>query len=122
MMSYGLLTNNLELLFLPCIPKTAQDCFPSKFENPINKVNKSCFYAVKPCVVYNTRVMLPSVPTTLKSYVFYELLCRCKARYVESTTQRLADRIKEHVPTGIKDKSNTVRVQQPRVCNLVFVL
>ena len=41
----------------------------SKFENQINKAIISCFYAVKPRVVYSTRVMLPSakkdsVPTT----------------------------------------------------------
>ena len=43
----------------------------SKFENQINKAITSCFHAVKPCVVYNTRVILPSaktdsVPTTHK--------------------------------------------------------
>ena len=32
----------------------------SKFENQINNAIKSCFYAVKPRVVYSTRVMLPS--------------------------------------------------------------
>ena len=41
----------------------------SKFENQINKASTSCIYAVKPRVVYSTRVMLPSakkdsVPTT----------------------------------------------------------
>ena len=49
----------------------------SKFENQINKAITSCFYAVKPRVVYNTRGMLPSakkdsVPTTQKSCVVYE--------------------------------------------------
>ena len=43
----------------------------SKFENQISKAITSCHYAVKPPVVYNTRVMLPSakkdcVPTTQK--------------------------------------------------------
>ena len=32
----------------------------SKFENQINKGITSCFYAVKPCVVYSKRVMLQS--------------------------------------------------------------
>ena len=46
----------------------------SKFENQINKAITSCFYAVKPRVVYNTRVMLSSAkkdsaPTTQKSCV-----------------------------------------------------
>ena len=31
----------------------------SKFENQISKAITSCYYAVRPCVVYNTRVMLP---------------------------------------------------------------
>ena len=69
---------------------------------------------MKPRVVYSTRVMLPSakkdsVPTTQKSCVVYEFSCRCKA-------QRLADRIKQHVPTSIRKKSNTVREQPPRLC------
>ena len=97
----------------------------SKSENQINKAITSCFYAVKPLVVYNTRVMLPSakkdsVPSTQKSCVVYEFLCRCEARYVGRTTQRLADRIK-HVPTSIRKKSSTVREQPPRMCkNISF--
>ena len=47
----------------------------SKFENQINTAITSCFYAVKPHVVYSTRVMLPSakkysVPTTQKVVLF----------------------------------------------------
>ena len=30
--------------------------------------------------------------------------------------QRLADRIKQHVPTSIRKKSNTAREQPPRIC------
>ena len=76
---------------------------------------------MKPRVVYSNRVMLPSakkdsVPTTQKSCVVYEFSCRCEARYVGRTTQRLADRIKQHVPTSIKKKSNTVGEQPPRLC------
>ena len=42
-----------------------------KFENQINKAITSCVYAVKPRLVYNTKVMLPSakkdsIPTTQK--------------------------------------------------------
>ena len=32
------------------------------------------------------------------------------------TTQRLVDRIKQHVPTSIRKKCNTVREQPPRLC------
>ena len=66
-------------------------------------------------------VMLPSakkdsVPTTQKSCVVYAFSCRCEARYVGRTTQRLADRIKQHIPTSIRKKSSTVREQPPRLC------
>ena len=41
----------------------------SKFENQMYKASSSCFYAVKPRAIYNTRVLLSSdkkdgVPTT----------------------------------------------------------
>ena len=76
---------------------------------------------MKPRVVYNTKVMLPSakkdsVPTTQKSCVVYEFSCRCEARYVGRTTQRLADRIKQHIPTSIRKKNTTIREQPPRMC------
>ena len=80
----------------------------------------SCFYAVKPGVAYSTRVMLPSakkdsVPTSQKSCGVHDFLCRCEARYIGRNTQRLADRIKQHVPTSIRKKSSTVREQPSRV-------
>ena len=65
--------------------------------------------------------MLPSakkdsVPTTQDSCVVYESSYRCEARYVGRTTQRLADGIKQHVPTSNRRKSDTVREQPPRAC------
>ena len=74
-----------------------------------------------PRAVYNTMAMLPSakkdsVPTTQKSSVVYEFSCRCEARYVGRNTQRLADRIKQHVPTSIRTKNTTEREQPPRTC------
>ena len=33
--------------------------------------------------------------------------------------QRLADRIKQHVPTSIRKKSSTVREQPPRMCKSI---
>ena len=65
--------------------------------------------------------MLPSakkdcVLTTQKSCVVYEFSCRCEARYVGCTSQKLANRIKEDVPKSIRKKSNTVREQPPCIC------
>ena len=72
-------------------------------------------------MVYRTRVMLPSakkdsVPTTQKSCAVYEFSCRCEARHVGRTMQRLAERIKHHVPTSIRKKSYTARAKSPRFC------
>ena len=55
----------------------------SKFEYQINKAITSYFYAVKPCVVYSTRVMLPSakkdsVPTTQKVVLFMNFCANVK--------------------------------------------
>ena len=63
-----------------------------KVENQISKDITSCFYAVKPRVVYGTRATLPSakqdcIPTTQKSYVIYEFSCRCEARYIGHTAE-----------------------------------
>ena len=65
--------------------------------------------------------MLPSakkdsVPATQNSCVVYEFSCRYEACYVGRTTQRLADRIKQHVPISIRTKSNIVREQPPCMC------
>ena len=75
----------------------------------------------KPRVVYNTRVMLPSakkdcISTTQKSCAVYEFSCRCEARYIGRTTQRLADRIKQYVPASIRKKSYAAREQPPHIC------
>ena len=37
------------------------------------------------------------LPTTLKGSVIYEYSCHCDSRYVGQTSQRLRDRIKQHV-------------------------
>ena len=104
-----------------CVVRPGLVMFHQSLKNQINKAITSCFYAVKPRVVYNTRVMLPSakkdsVPTTQKCCVVYEFSCQCEARYVGSTTQRLADRIQQHVPTSIRKKRSSVREQPPRMC------
>ena len=54
--------------------------------------------------------------TTYQSCIVYEFSCRCEAWYVGRTTQRLAGRIQQHVPTSIRKKSNTVKEQPPHLC------
>ena len=49
-----------------------------------------------------------------KSSVVYEFMCQCDSGYVGRTTQRLGDRIRQHVPSNIRNKTAPQREQPPR--------
>ena len=90
-----------------------------RFESQIKQAITNC--AVNPRVVYSTKKALPSiqkdcVPATQKSSVVYEFTCQCDSGYVGRTTQRLEDRIKQHVPSHIRNKTHPKREQPPRSC------
>ena len=62
----------------------------------------SCFGAAKLRVVFSTRKMFSTVRkdvvfTKQQSMVVYQYVCRCDCRYVGRTSQRLQDRIKQHM-------------------------
>ena len=92
-----------------------------RFESQIKQAISNCFFAVNPRVVYSTKKALPSsqkdcLPATQKSSVVYELTCQCDSGYVGRTTQGLADRIKQHVPSYIRNKTHPQREQPPQSC------
>ena len=75
------------------------------------------FYAkISPFFKVAENMIKDIAPTTQKSFVVQELSCLFKARYVRRTTQRVADRKKQHVPMSIRKKSIIVREQPPRMC------
>ena len=52
------------------------------------------------------------LPANQRSMViFYEYVCRCDSRYVGRTTQRLQERIKQHVPKAIRQKITLTQEQ-----------
>ena len=53
------------------------------------------------------------LPTTQKSVVIYEYKCHCDSRYVGRTSQRLQDRIKQHVPQWLRQQLTRPRRSQP---------
>ena len=71
---------------------------------------KRCYFAVEPCmIVYTTRQLLPAskkdvLPAFHQSNIVYQILCHCDSRYVGRTSQRLQQRIKQHVPKTIVQK------------------
>ena len=53
--------------------------------------------------------MLPAVKKDVllanqRSMVIYEYVCHCDSRYVDRTTQRLQEHIKQHLPKAKKAK------------------
>ena len=51
-----------------------------------------------------------------KSSAVYVFTCQCDSGYVGRATQRLEDRIKQHVPSNIRNKTHPQREQPPRSC------
>ena len=75
-------------------------------------------------VVFTSKRMLP-VPRkvvlsiTLKSSVVYEYSCHCDNRYVGQTSQRLQDKIKQHIPKWQQQQAKRPTRSQPgRSCKL----
>ena len=59
------------------------------------------------------------LPTRMKSFVIYEYSCHCDSRYVGRTSQRLQDRIKQHVPKWLRKQAKRPTRSQPgRSCKL----
>ena len=53
------------------------------------------------------------LPAIQKSFVTYEHKCHCDSRYVGRTSQRLQDRIKQHVPQWLRQQLIHPRRSQP---------
>ena len=73
-----------------------------QLEHQAKSAVQNCYGAVSPRLIFSSRCMLPAakkdvVPANLRSMVIYEYVCHCDSRYVGRTTQRLLERIKQHV-------------------------
>ena len=79
----------------------------TRFEKQVKSAVKECFSTVEPRVVHSTKELLPAtnkdvLPALQKSNVIYQFSCHCDSRYVGRTSQRLQDRIKQHVHKSIR--------------------
>ena len=89
------------------------------FERKVKESVNNCFGSVQTRVIFSTRRLWPVaqkdfLPTLHQSNVVYEYVCRCDSRYVGRTTQRLLDRISQHVPKFIRNHTQQERKQPPR--------
>ena len=83
-----------------------------RYEMQIKTAVKRCYFAVEPCIVYTTRQLLPVakkdvLPAFHQSNIVYQFLCHCDSRYVGRTSQRLQQRIKQHVSKTILQEHNS---------------
>ena len=89
----------------------------TKFEKQITSAVKRCFFSVEPRVVFTTRQLLPAtkkdvLPSHQHSNLIYQFKCHCDSRYVGRTSQRLEERIKQHVPRSISNPAATCEDRQ----------
>ena len=82
---------------------------------------ENCYGSVALQTEFVSRQMLPAsrkyvLPAIQKSSVIYEYKCHCESRYVGRTVQRLQDRIKQHVPKWLRQRTASQRVQPNRAC------
>ena len=91
-------------------------------EKQVKSAVKQCFSAVEPHVVYSTNKLLSAtnkdvLPALQKSNVIYQFSCQRDSQYVGRTSQRLQDRIKQHVPKSIRScSSSQKRLLPARQC------
>ena len=88
-------------------------------EKEVKTAVESCYGPVSTRLVFTAKRMLPvagkdGLPTTQKSSVIYEYKCHCDSRHVGRTSQRLQDRIKQHVPQWLRQQFTRLRRSQPR--------
>ena len=79
---------------------------------------ESCYGSVNTRLVFTSKCMLlmsrkDVLPTTQKSSVIYEHKCHCDGQYVGRTSQRLWNRIKQHVPQWLIQQLTRPRRSQP---------
>ena len=79
---------------------------------------ESCYGSVSTRLVFTSKCMLPVarkdvLPAIQKSSVIYEYKCHRDSRYVGRTSQRLQDRIKQHVPQWLIQQLTCPRRSQP---------
>ena len=70
------------------------------FEKQVKSAVKQCF-PLWNHVLFTLPTSFSPLPALQKSNVIYQFSCHCDSRYVGRTSQRLQDRIKQHVPKSI---------------------
>ena len=79
----------------------------TKFKKQVASPVQRCYFSVEPRAVFTTRQLLPAskkdaLPASHQSNIVYEFSCHCDSRYVGRISQRLQDRIMQHVLKSVR--------------------
>ena len=90
----------------------------TNLEKEVITAVESCYGSVSTRLVVTSKRILPVarkdvLPTTQKRFVIYEYKCHCDSRYVGRTSQRLQNRIKQHVLQWLRQQLTRPRRSQP---------
>ena len=90
----------------------------TNLEKEVKTAEENHYGSVSTRLVFTSKRMLPVarrsvLPTTQKSSVIYEYKCHCDSRYAGQTSQRLQDRLKQHVPQWIRQQLTRPHRSQP---------
>lgn len=104
-------------LKLPWIGQIAE----THYERELKNITEKTFRSAKLRCIFSTRTILAptpkdSLPAFSTSSVIYEFKCECDSRYVGRTSQRLGDRVKQHIPSTIRNQTLPMRKQPGRKC------
>ena len=77
----------------------------------------------QPRIIFTTRKNLPAIHKDVllslqQSKVVYQYVCRCDCRYVGRTSQRLRDRINQHIPRCIRNDKRPRKKLPNRECKV----
>ena len=92
-----------------------------KFKKQTKNAANKCFGSVFTRAIFLTRKMMPSIrknrlPSIQRSNVIYKYLCHCDSVYVGRTSQRLEDRINQHIPKFIRTQTKPDKPLPQRSC------
>ena len=80
----------------------------------MEQLTPAFFFQQENCYQQSTKIRCPP-PTKASSYI-NTYACRCDCRYVGRTSQRLHNRIAQHIPKSIRNKSILSRTLPTRDC------
>ena len=84
--------------------------FPSNTTNKQTKLTvNNCFKPVSAWIIFSSKTILYSfqknvLPVHTRSNIVYKYSCHCNSVYVGRTSQRMEERIRQHVPKLIRNQ------------------